>query len=532
MNLEALQQVLLRAAEAREPEVVLQAAVDGLAQLSGVALARVWLIARSQQRCADCPGGDECPTPGVCLKLTVSAGRSLSGTSWDRVDGDFRTFPLGARKIGIVGRDGTPLCVDTTAGSAWIARPEWARAEGLETMAACPMIFRGETVGVLALFVRRTLTAEELRYFDLFAQGAAVAVANARALAEVERLRKELESENVSLREVLGSGPPDSGIVGSSPAITEMIRQVELVAKTEAAVLILGESGTGKELVAQVVHERSGRRNGPFIKVNCATVPRDLFESEFFGHVRGAFTGALRDRLGRFELASGGTLFLDEIGEVPLELQSKLLRVLQEGTFERVGDERTRRADVRIVAATNRDLRAESLAGSFRQDLYFRLATFPVTIPPLRDRSGDLPALVDHFVARLAARLRVRAPTVDEGVLEVLSSYDWPGNVRELSHVLERAMILGEGKRLALDGVVPRAARPAAPASSAGPTSEVEPKLLTDAEVRSFERDNLARALARADGQVYGPRGAAALLGIPPTTMVSRLRAAGLVAKE
>jgi transcriptional regulator with GAF, ATPase, and Fis domain len=269
--------------------------------------------------------------------------------------------------------------------------------------------------------------------------------------------------------------------------------------------------------------------------VNCAAVPRDLFESEFFGHVRGAFTGAVRDRLGRFELANGGTLFLDEIGEVPQELQSKLLRVLQEATFERVGDERTRRADVRIVAATNRDLRAESLAGVFRQDLYYRLATFPVTVPALRDRKGDLAALVSHFVAGLAGRLRVRAPAIDESMLEVLADYDWPGNVRELSHVLERALILGEGKRLALAGVLPRAPRRPATAvqtSPSGTAGAVDTRILTDAEMRDLERDNLARALARADGQIYGPRGAAALLGIPPTTMVSRLRAAGLVAKK
>lgn len=531
MNLEALQQVLLRASEAREPEVVLQAAVDGLARLPGVALARVWLVTRAERRCADCPGPGECVEPGVCLTLTASAGRSRSGKLWNRVDGDFRRFPLGARKVGVVGRDGTPIVIDITSGSPWIARPEWARVEGLETMASYPMVFRGETLGVLALFVRRKLSPEELRYLDLFAHGAAVAVANARAFAEVERLRRELEVENVSLRDALSTGADESGIVGASPAITSMLREVDLVAKTDAAVLVLGESGTGKELVARVVHERSERRSGPFIKVNCAAVPRDLFESEFFGHVRGAFTGAVRDRLGRFELANGGTLFLDEIGEVPQELQSKFLRVLQESTFERVGEERTRRADVRIVAATNRDLRAESHAGIFRQDLYYRVATFPVTVPPLRDRKGDLPALASHFVARLAARLRVRAPAVDETVIELLSSYDWPGNVRELSHVLERALILGEGKRLALDGVLP-GTNPATQSAPSAATAIGDTRVLTDAEIRDLERGNLERALARADGQIFGPRGAAALLGIPPTTMASRLRAAGLVAKK
>lgn len=530
MNLEALQRVLLRASEAREPRVVLHAAVEGLSQLADVALARAWLVSTSAERCAECPGPPECDAQGRCLELAASAGRSLGGASWSRLDGAFRRVPMGARKIGVVARDGVPVVVDVTAGSHWIAHPEWARAERLESMAAYPMAFGEQTLGVLAVFVRRRLSEQELRFLALFAHGTAIAVANARALDEVERLRRALEAENTSLRDALGALPSVSKILGSSPAIVAMLRQLELVARTDTAVLVLGESGTGKELVAREVHERSPRRAGPFIKVNCAAIPRELFESEFFGHGRGAFTGAVRDRLGRFELANGGTLFLDEIGEVPLELQSKLLRVLQESTFERVGEERTRRADVRIVAATNRDLAAEAKSGAFRPDLFYRLATFPVSVPPLRARREDIPLLARHFVEVIARRLGVRPPALEDATLQRLCAHDWPGNVRELAHGIERGLILGEGRRVVFDELSGELA-PTASAHGATEPHEDAP-ILRDEELRALERDNLRRALDRAEGQIYGPRGAAALLGVPPSTMASRLRAHGLVAKK
>ena len=540
MDLEALQTVLLRASEAREPGVVLRAVVDGLTTFPGVALARVWLIGPGDV-CASCPMRAECAGGVPCLHLMASAGRSRAGERWDRIDGAFRRFPLGVRKIGRIGARGESLLVDDVrVSSAWIVRPEWAEQEGIEAMAGYPLVFRGETLGVLAVFSRRALAGDELRWLRLFADHAAVAIANARALDEVERLRRELEAENVSLRDELVSGRPRGDIIGESEALKRALRQVELVARTDAAVLILGESGVGKELFARAVHDRSPRRAAPFVKVNCAAIPRDLFESEFFGHVRGAFTGAVRDRLGRFELAHKGTLFLDEIGEVPLELQSKLLRVLQEGTFERVGEERTRQVDVRIVAATNRDLRAEALGGRFRQDLYFRLGAFPIEVPPLRERKEDLPALAAHFVETIAKRLGVRAVPLSPEALRALAAYDWPGNVRELAHAIERALILGEGRRLDLDLVLPHASPPGGgravgsvgSVGSAGSGLGSDPEeILTDAAIREIERANLERALSRAGGQVYGPSGAAALLGIPPTTLASRLRAAGLAKK-
>ena len=270
------------------------------------------------------------------------------------------------------------------------------------------------------------------------------------ALAEVDRLRERLELENAYLQEEIRIETNPRGIIGQSEAIQKTLRQVKLVAPTSAAVMITGESGTGKELIARAIHEASSRRDRPLIRVNCAAIPRELFESEFFGHVRGAFTGAMRDRIGRFELADGGTLFLDEVGEIPLELQGKLLRVLQEGNFERVGAERTRAVDVRLIAATNRDLKQEVQRGRFREDLYFRLNVFPVESVPLRERREDIPLLAQHFLNSESKALKSEL-RLSEGDARRLSRYDWPGNVRELQNVIERAAILAQNGRLRID---------------------------------------------------------------------------------
>lgn len=526
-----LQTALIRAAGTRDVDEVLQILVEGLGAIAGVALARIWLVGPGDQ-CTTCPMRRECAGNIPCLHLEASTGVSLDGTRWEALDGQFRRFPLGVRKIGIVGTRGESLALnDLRRGSPWVVQPKWVEQEQIEVMAAHPLVSRGEILGVLAVFARRVLRDDELRWLRLFADHAAVTIANSKAFAEVERLRRNLELENLSLRDELSSAVPRADIVGESPALRAALKQVELVAKTDAAVLILGESGVGKELVARAVHEQSRRRKAPFIKVNCAAVPRELFESEYFGHIRGAFTGALRDRVGRFELAHGGTLFLDEIGEVPLELQSKLLRVIQEGTFERVGEERSRQVDVRIIAATNRELREEALAGRFRQDLYFRLGAFPIVVPPLRDRKEDLPNLVSHLVRIAAQRLGLQALRVTPEDLRALATYSFPGNIRELGHIVERALILGEGKRLDFVNALPGATRAAEVGRAHVPVSQVG-EVLTDAEMRLFERQNLERALERAGGQVYGKEGAAALLGLPATTLLSRLRAAGIAKKR
>jgi transcriptional regulator with GAF, ATPase, and Fis domain len=308
---------------------------------------------------------------------------------------------------------------------------------------------------------------------------------------------------------------------------------------------VLGESGTGKELVARAIHQRGRRANGPFVEVNCAAIPRDLSESELFGHVRGAFSGATRDRVGRFEAAGGGTLFLDEIGELPLELQGKLLRVLQEGTYERVGEVRTQRADVRVIAATNRNLMGDIDSGHFRRDLYYRLAVYPINLPALRERPQDMAVLAPHLLDRICRRLRRAAPALTVEQIQDLARRPWPGNVRELLNVLERSVISSDGSErlhLPADDVAVRRAGAAAfaPAFSvpalegpqlsaaAGPASLASqpgpPPVVPDLEMRRRERENLRRALELCGGRIYGHDGAATLLGLKPTTLASRLK--------
>ena len=345
-----------------------------------------------------------------------------------------------------------------------------------------------------------------------------------RALAEVESLKTQLEEENLYLREEVTAALGMGDFVGDSPGLQKVLRQVELVASTDAAVLITGESGTGKELVARAIHDRSERKGRALIKVNCSAVPDSLFESEFFGHVRGAFTGALNERAGRFELADRGTLFLDEIGEVPITMQAKLLRVLQEREFERVGDTRTRRVDVRIIAATNRDLKREVEAGRFRQDLFYRLSVFPVEIPALRERREDVPHLVLHFVKQSAHRLNRPIPRLTRAALSQLAAHDWPGNVRELQNVVERAAILWQGGPLRV--TLEPSNRPETPSQHADTITP--PKVLTREELKRLERESIIYAMQLTNSKIFGPDGAAELLGMKPTTLTSRIAALGL----
>jgi transcriptional regulator with GAF, ATPase, and Fis domain len=316
-------------------------------------------------------------------------------------------------------------------------------------------------------------------------------------------------------------------MIGNSPALRHVIEQAAIVAPTAATVLIQGESGTGKELIARAIHDRSPRRRRALISVNCASIPRELFESEFFGHVKGAFTGALRDRAGRFQAADGGTLFLDEIGEIPLELQGKLLRVLQEGRFERVGDDRTRSVDVRVIAATNRDLQQDVASGRFRRDLFYRLSVFPIVVPPLRDRAEDIASLTTHFLEQAAQRYSRPGVRLTERAMRTLEGYTWPGNVRELQHVIERAVLLSRGRTLRLDGILAES-NDTTRAKLSLPARDAPHAVIRESEWRRRERENLRTALQLAEGRIYGPDGAADVLGVKPTTLISRLKALGL----
>ena len=332
---------------------------------------------------------------------------------------------------------------------------------------------------------------------------------------------------------VISSHPNGSGkaaaafgeIIGQSRASRQIIKQIEMVAPTDATVLVLGETGTGKELIARELHRRSRRKDKPLVRVNCASIPKELYESEFFGLARGAFTSAIKDRIGRFEAAAGGTLFLDEIGEIPLELQSKLLRVLQEKCYERVGEERTRCADVRIVAATNRDLKKEIAAGRFREDLYYRLNVFPMKVAALRDRKEDISLLATHFIEISVKELGCPRPRLTRAGIETLQNYDWPGNIRELRNVIERAAIFAQGGALDFD----------LPGTGVDLTSfrlddgdEGEPEYLTDTEMRRRERENLFAVLQKTGWKIKGVDGAAELLGLKPTTLISRIEKMGL----
>jgi transcriptional regulator with GAF, ATPase, and Fis domain len=418
------------------------------------------------------------------------------------------------------------------------------RPIGVKSVLIAPLLSGDRGIG--AVFVGRGTVGEfsdqEIRLLKTFADQAVIAIRNANLFRELEGKNRELESKNERLQaeieahqrsramvhclqDEIRAGHGLRDMVGRSPSFRQLLDQVALVAPTESTVLILGETGTGKELVARAIHDRSTRREGPLVKLNCAALPRELVESEMFGHEKGAFTGATQMRRGRFELADGGTLFLDEIGELSLEAQAKLLRVLQEKEFERVGGSRTLRTDARLVAATNRDLQERVGRGEFRSDLYYRLNVFPLAVPPLRERRADIPALVARFLEQAARRLGKRLEAAAPEFMERALAYDWPGNVRELENVVERAAILSRGPLLeplgwaAAPGHVPA---PAAPASAAhGGASPV--KTLLD-----VEREHILQALERSRWVVEGSHGAAQALGVNPSTLRGRMRKLGI----
>ncbi len=344
-------------------------------------------------------------------------------------------------------------------------------------------------------------------------------------LAENARLREELEHERDYLREEVNVAMNFGRIVGTSPALMQMLKRVSAVAETPASVLLQGESGVGKELVAHAIHAQSSRADGPLVKVNCASIPKELFESEFFGHVRGAFTGAHRDRVGRFQFADGGTIFLDEVSEIPLELQGKLLRVLQESEFERVGDDVTRSVDVRVIAATNRNLEKQIVDGAFREDLFYRISVFPIDVPPLRDRDDDVIRLARHFLEKACSSFARPPMQLSRSQAEMLRRYNWPGNVRELKNVIERAVILSPRNVLRLDLSM---SNPGADAQSADAGDKPPEQLLTETEMREFQKRNLIAALGQANWKVSGPGGAADLLGVKSTTLADRIRIFGI----
>jgi transcriptional regulator with GAF, ATPase, and Fis domain len=516
--------VILSIAQAQGPTSVLGQIIKTIMANEHVALARIWFLDQDRN-CPVCraPGGGD--SEETVLHLRASDGRPLeTGADWSRINGSHHRVPLDSeKKLAEMVRSGKSVLIpDIASDQEAIIDRDCTKRERIEGVIGHPLHFRGGIVGVLVVFLRVHPNQSTLEWLANFAAHAAVAIGNCRAFVQIDQLRQQLELERDYLREEVVEAGEFRDIVGHSPALMRVLQQIDLVAQTESSVLIQGESGTGKELIARAIHQRSRRASKALIRVNCGSIPKELFESEFFGHVKGSFTGAIRDRVGRFELAHAGTLFLDEIGEIPLDLQSKLLRVLQEGEFESVGDEATRRVNVRIIAATNRDLRRESEEGQFRLDLFYRLSVFPLELPPLRDRRQDIPLLAANFVKQACTRLHLPEVKLPLREVERLQRYDWPGNVREPQNVVERAVILARGRALQfqLDGSRSNRSVPA--------KQEQSTEFFTENQWREMERENLLKALKKAGGRVSGEGGAADLLGVNPNTLASRLRALGI----
>jgi formate hydrogenlyase transcriptional activator len=378
-------------------------------------------------------------------------------------------------------------------------------AEGVQSMCCVPLTVHDRRLGTLSIgrLGGEPFTDDEEGLVVAVAKQVAFSVQNALAFQEIASLKDRLAAEKVYLEEEIRTNYDFEEIVGQSPALKRALHQVETVAPTDSTVLILGETGTGKELIARAIHHLSGRRARTLVKVNCAAIPTGLLENELFGHERGAFTGAIAQRIGRFELANGGTLFLDEVGDIPTDLQPKLLRVLQEQEFERVGGTRTLRVDVRVVAATNSDLEERVAAGTFRSDLYYRLNVFPIALPPLRERPEDIPDLVRTCVRRFARRLNKRIERIPADTMAAICRYDWPGNVRELENAIERAVILTTGPVLQV------------------PVSDFRPREVSppnDPTLEATEREAILRTLRETNGVLGGPRGAAERLGLKRTS--------------
>ena len=406
-------------------------------------------------------------------------------------------------------------CDDLLQKDGWYRHEFHLAKDGVRSYAAVPLVMRGEVLGVAA-FVRlkqRGFPPAELAILKDVSRALSIATANALANEQIRKLREQLEAENISLREQLGQAPWFEEILAHSAELKRVLDTVEQVATTDATVLVTGETGTGKELIARAIHRRSPRARGPLVKVNCAAIPPTLLASELFGHERGAFSGAVDRRKGRFEQAHGGTLFLDEIGELPQEMQVLLLRVLQEREFERLGGTQTLQVDVRLVAATNRDLAEDVRAGRFRSDLYYRLNVFPVHVPALRERAEDIPPLVAHFAEKYGERFGRKISRIDRNTMDVLQAHRWPGNVRELENTIERAVILSRNGTLSIDaGMLHRAAA----------------ETIAENPASSEERSAIEAALKDSRGKVSGETGAAKRVGVPASTLEFRIKKLGI----
>jgi formate hydrogenlyase transcriptional activator len=423
--------------------------------------------------------------------------------------------PIEGSVIGAVFKAGKPVVLDLSRERFASPVSAEVRAEGIESGCALPLISRGRTLGVLTLGSRieNSMRPEDVDFLLRAAGQLAIAIENRLAYRELAELKDQLAQEKLYLEDEIRGELDFEGIVGQSSALRYVLDLVETVAPSDSTVLLLGETGTGKELIARAIHDRSHRKQRTFIKLNCAAIPTGLLESELFGHERGAFTGAIAQKIGRLELADQGTLFLDEVGDIPIEIQPKLLRALQEREFERLGNNRTKQVDVRLVAATNRDLEKMMEDREFRSDLYYRLNVFPIRIPPLRERPGDIPLLVRYFTQKYGRRMQKQIESIPANAMKELSGWHWPGNIRELENFIERSVILTRGT--ALQAPIAELHHNVRHAQVAG---------TRDAN----ERDEIVRFLKMTNGRVAGPNGAAARMNINRSTMVSRMKRLGI----
>jgi formate hydrogenlyase transcriptional activator len=439
-------------------------------------------------------------------------------------------IPSTESHVGLVFRQQRPFVRRDLAREAQYPAESQALADGVRSFAIVPLVVRGRCIGTLAVASTQVAAYSDadVAFLQEVAGQVAVAIENMTAYEEIAALKARLERENAYLQEEIRREHDFGQMVGNSEALLAVLRRVDKVAPTDSTVLISGETGTGKELIARALHHASARRTRPLVKVNCSAISAGLVESEFFGHVKGAFTGALERRIGRFQLADGGTIFLDEVGELPPETQVKLLRVLQEHEFEPVGSNQTVPVDVRVIAATNRDLEAAVEAGRFRADLFYRLNVFPIEVPPLRTRRSDIPQLVMFFLAQFSRKFGKRVERVPPETMDRLLAYAWPGNVRELQNVIERAVVLTPGTALELEDDLLRPGRPAPAAATPPPAPAPAADAGLAETLEEVERAQITAALQWSGGVIEGPRGAAGRLKIHPNTLRSRMEKLGI----
>jgi len=518
--------LLLEMAHQHSVDGLLSVVTSSLSSFLDVALVRIWLLLPADI-CGRCGIQASCQAEDQCLHLVASAGKSIvDGVAWNRTDGQFSRLGSGTRIIERIAKTGEPCeIMKVDPHESWIADPEWIKHERICSYGGHPLIFRDDVLGVLAIFTRSPFDSSAFFLLRMVADHLAHAIVNARAFEEIDTLKQRLEMENKYLRAEACKRHEGSGFVGESFSFHRTLEKIGLVAPTDSNVFICGETGTGKELAAQEIHRLSNRSGEPMIKVNCSAVSSELFSSEFFGHVKGAFTGAVRDKIGFFRAADGGTLFLDEVTEIPYAQQSVLLRVIQDGEYQRVGDEKTYRVNVRIIAATNQNPEESLKSGRFRADLYYRLHVFPIEIPPLRHRKDDIIPLAKYFLEVFSGQMGKTGEVFSQENIDAMMTYAWPGNVRQLQNVIEYAVITARSGSKGLELGLPTGDITVPDPS---PNLHQSSSAMSEAAIRRLEKNNLMRALEHCNFKVYGPNGAAEFLGVKPTTLIARAKKFGI----